>query len=467
VPPDRREEVKMIVATVEESQLERLRETFAGSLIGPHDAGFEEARRIHNGLIDMRPALIARCLGTPDVVNALRLGREAGLEVAVRGGAHGVAGFATTDGGIVIDLSAMKGVYVDSGARTARAQAGVTWRELDRENGLFGLAVTGGTVSTTGIAGLTLGGGFGWLMGLYGLTADNLLSAQVVSAKGEVLATSAHENADLFWAIRGGGGNFGVVTSFEYRLHPVEQITGGIVAHAFDGAPDVLRSFREFVADAPDELGLVAALVHAPDGSGVPLAALVVCHAGDREQAGRDLAPVLGFGGPVLSEVGVMPYPEVNTLLDAAYPAGALNYWKSSFLADLTDEAIDALVAHFAAVPSPMTAVAIESFHGAVTRVGIGETAVPHREPGFNVLITSVWTDPAETEENVEWTRDLYDALRPFLADRRYANYLSSDDGNAARAAYGPNYARLAEVKRKYDPDNVLRRNVNILPAAR
>jgi len=455
----------MIVTTVE--RLEGLRGTFEGRLFGPHDAGYDDARALHNGLIDVRPALIARCLGTADVVNALRFGREAVLDIAVRGGGHSIAGLSTAEGGIVIDLSSMKGIHVDSGVRTVRAQAGVTWRELDRETALFGLAVTGGTVSTTGIAGLTLGGGFGWLMSAYGLTADNVLSAQVVTADGDVLTASADENTDLFWAIRGGGGNFGIVTSFEYRLHPVEQITGGIVAHAFGAARDVLCSFSELVTGAPDELGLVAALVHAPDGSGLPLAALAVCHAGEPRQAERDLAPILGFGSPVLSQVGAMPYPEMNTLMDAAYPVGALNYWKSSFLAELTDDAVDALVEHFAAVPSPMTLVAIESFHGAVTRVDVTEMAVPHREPGFNVLITSVWTDPAETEENVEWTRDLYDALRPFLADRRYVNYLSGDDGNAAHAAYGPNYARLAEVKRRYDPDNVFRRNLNIPPASR
>jgi FAD/FMN-containing dehydrogenase len=455
----------MVVTTVNKSQLQRLEGRFAGRLLGPHDGGYDEARRVHNGLVDKRPALIASCLGTADVVAALEFARAAGLEIAVRGGGHGIAGLSTTDGGVLVDLSSMNGVHVDPGARTAHAQAGVTWREFNRETALFGLAVTGGVVSTTGIAGLTLGGGLGWLMGSFGLTADNLLSTQLVTADGAVLTASQDENPDLFWALRGGGGNFGVVTWFQYRLHPVEQVTGGIVAHPYDAAPDLLRLYRELASRAPDELGLMAALVPAPDGSGVPLAAMAVCHCGDPRQAERDLAPLIGFGSPLVSQVGAMPYPEINRLLDAGYPAGALNYWKSSFLAELSDDAIDVLVEHFAAAPSPMTQVAIESFHGAVTRVGLTETAVPHREPGFNVLITSVWRDPAATEENVEWTRDIYDALRPFLADRRYVNYLDGDDTSAARAAYGANYTQLAEVKRHYDPENVFRGNLNIPPA--
>jgi FAD/FMN-containing dehydrogenase len=456
----------MTATTMEENQLESLRGTFGGTLLSPSDSGYDDARSVHNGLIDARPALIARCRGTADVVSALQLARETGLEIAVRGGGHSIAGLSTTDGGVVIDLSSMKGVHVDPNARSARAQSGVTWRELDLEAGLFGLAVTGGTVSTTGIAGLTLGGGFGWLQSAHGMTADNVISAQIVTADGEVLTASVEDNTDLFWAIRGGGGNFGIVTSFEYRLHPVEQITGGLVAHPLAAAQAVFRFFRDLVEEAPDEVGLMAALVHAPDGSGLPLAALAVCHAGDPEQAERYVTPIRDFGSPVLSQVGPMPYPQMNTLMDDAYPAGALNYWKSSFLTELADDAVDVLVDHFAAAPSPMTIVGIESFHGAVTRIGATDTAVPHREPGFNVLLTSVWTDPATTEPNVEWTRDLYDALRPFLADRRYVGYLSSDDSAAARAAYGLNYDRLALVKRRYDPNNLFRRNLNIPPAS-
>ncbi|HWQ23879.1 MAG TPA: FAD-binding oxidoreductase [Gaiellaceae bacterium] len=441
--------------------------TFSGRLIDRRSAEYDEARRVHNGLVDRRPLLVAQCFGASDVIDVLGLARRAGLEVAIRGGGHSVAGLSTVDDGVVVDLSPMKGVHVDPSRATVRAQPGVTWRQLNRETALHGLAVTGGTISTTGIAGLTLGGGFGWLMGAFGLAADNLRSAEVVTAGGELLVASPDEHPDLFWALRGGGGNFGVVTSFEYALHPVDQVVGGLVAHPFEAARDVLRFCRELAAGAPDELGLVAALVHAPDGSGAPLAAIAVCHCGDRDAAERDLEPLLAFGSPALTQVGPMPYPAVNTMLDDSYPPRALNYWKSSFLSDLRDDAIELLVEGFAAAPSPMTLVAIEHHHGAATRVGVSETAVPHRKAGFNVLLTSVWSDPATTDANVEWTRGLFAALTPHLAGRRYVNYLDADDDgeSVARAAYGENYERLAEVKRRYDPENVFRRNLNVPPA--
>jgi FAD/FMN-containing dehydrogenase len=454
------------VADEKTTGIERLRETFGARLIEPDASDYDHERRLHNGLIDLRPALILRCQGVADVIEALRFGRESDLDIAIRGGGHSVAGMSTVDDGLVIDLSPMKGIHVDPGASTLRAQPGVTWGELDREAALFGRAVTGGTVSTTGVAGLTLGGGFGWLMGSHGLTVDNLLSADVVTVEGEVLTASDSENADLFWALRGGGGNFGIVTSFQYRLHPIAAIRGGLVAHSFDHAREVLGTLPDLATQAPDELGIVGALVHAPDGSGVPLAALAVCHGGEVRQAERDLAPILEFGSPVVTQVGPMPYPDVNRMLDAAYPKGALNYWKSSFLKDLTPGAVDILVTYFESVPSPMSIIAIECFHGAATRVPTTATAIPHREPGFNVLITTVWTDPSQTEENIDWTRRLYRDLGPFLANRRYVNYLSNDDGDAARDAYGQNYERLSEVKRQYDPENVLRRNLNIVPAA-
>ncbi|HXH97379.1 MAG TPA: FAD-binding oxidoreductase [Gaiellaceae bacterium] len=455
----------MTAAATERDTLEHFRRDFSGVLLVPESADYEEARRVHNGLVDRRPALIARCRGTADVASAVRFGQEAGLELAIRGGGHSVAGLSTIDDGLLIDLSLLKGIYVDLDARTARAEPGVTWGELNREAALFGLATTGGVVSTTGIAGLTLGGGFGWLMSAHGLAADNLLSARVVTAEGEVLTVSEGEHPDLFWALRGGGGNFGVVTSLEYRLHPLGEILGGLVAYPLDVATDVLRFLRELSADAPDELGLIGALLFAPDGSGTPLVAIAVCHAGEASAAERDLEPLLAFGRPWLTQIARMPYPTMNTLLDAAYPAGALNYWKSSFLTGLTDGMIATLVDRFAAAPSQMTQIALESFHGCVTRVPVEATAVFHRDPGFNLLITSVWTDPAASDENVEWTRDLYRALEPTLAQRRYANYLDADDDGAARAAYGVHYERLGEVKRRYDPDNVFRRNVNISPA--
>jgi FAD/FMN-containing dehydrogenase len=367
----------------------------------------------------------------------------------------------------MLDLAEMKGIYVDPAAGTLRAQGGVTWAELNREAALRGLAVTGGLVSTTGIAGYTLGGGLGWLMSVYGLAADNLRSVELVTADGEVLNVTESSHPDLFWALRGGGGNFGVATSFEYRMHPLREVICGLVAHPFDAAPDVLRFFREFTASLPDELGVICGLVHAPDGSGAKLAAIVVFHVGSPEQAESDIAPVREFGSPALVEIGPMPYPVSNTLLDPNYPRGARNYWKSSFVLSLDDALLDAMVQRFASTPSPMTAIALEHFHGAVTRIGVTDTAVPHREEGYNLLITSVWTDPAATDENIAWTQGSFEAFRPHFVDRRWLNYLVDDDhADAVRAAYGPNYDRLVEVKRRYDPENVFHLNHNIDPAA-
>jgi FAD/FMN-containing dehydrogenase len=447
--------------------LEALRASLSGELLTRDDATYDEVRQVHNGLVDKRPLAIARCRGTADIAAAIAFASADGLEISVRGGGHNVAGRAVTEGGLMIDLSLMKGIDVDAQARTVRAEGGVVWSELNEATHAHGLATTGGIISTTGIAGLTLGGGLGWLMPKLGLAADNLASAEIVSAAGEVLTADAASHPDLFWAVRGGGGNFGVAASFTYRLHPLTEVTGGLVAHPFDAAGDVLRFYRDFTASISDDLMVVAGLVHAPDGSGVPLAALVVCHSGSREEADAELAPLLGFGQPALAEVGPMPYPQVNTLLDAGYPRGALNYWKSTFLRGLDDGAIDALVERFPSCPSPMTAVVLEHFHGAVTRVPVTETAVPHREPGYNMVITSVWTDPSTTDANVAWTRETFGAIAPYAAGRRWLNYLVDDDADdAIRQAYGPNYVRLAEVKRRYDPENVFRLNHNIRPAA-
>jgi FAD/FMN-containing dehydrogenase len=454
------------VTALDAERVEALAERFSGALLQPGDDGYDEARKLHNGLIDKRPALIARCHGAADVADAIGFARESGLEIAVRGGGHNVAGRACSDGGLMIDLAEMKGIHVDPAARTIRAQGGVLWSELNREAAVHGLATPGGTVSTTGVAGLTLGGGVGWLMGVHGLAADNVLSIELVTADGEVLNVTADSHPDLFWALRGGGGNFGVATSFEYRLYPLREVTGGVIVYPLDAARDVLRFYRDTTQSYSDELVMVCGLVHAPDGSGTKVAALALCHAGPPEQAEKDLGPIRAFGEPLMTEVGPMPYPVVNTLFDAAYPRGALNYWKSSFLRGLDDGLIDATVEAFASVPSPMTLVAFEHFHGAVTRVGITDTAVPHRETAYNVLITSVWAEPAATNENIAWTQATYEAMRPFFVDRRWLNYFSDDDGaDATRAAYGPNYDRLREVKRTYDPDNVFHLNHNIEPA--
>lgn len=446
-------------------RFEALRGSFSGELLHAADPGYDEARRIHNGLVDRRPALIARCRGAADIADAVKFARASGLEICVRGGGHNVAGRAVVDDALMIDLSLMKGVYVDPDARTARAQGGLIWRELNRETAAHGLAVTGGAISTTGIAGLTLGGGLGWLMAKYGLASDSLLSVELVTADGEILNVTAESDPDLFWALCGGGGNFGVAVSFEYQLHPIRMVVGGLIAHPVEAAGDLLRFYRDGVADCPDDLTVFAGLVHAPDGSGMKLAALIVFHAGTPEEAEQDLAPFKQWGSPLVVDVGPMPYPVMNTIIDAAYPAGSLNYWLSSFTSGLSDGLIDTAVERFATVPSPMTGILLEHFHGAVTRVGVSESAVPHREQGWNLLIPSVWVDPAETDANIAWTRETHAAFAPHLAERRWLNYLGDDQAeDAIRAAYGPNYNRLARIKAKYDPENVFRHNHNIPP---
>jgi FAD/FMN-containing dehydrogenase len=344
----------------------------------------------------------------------------------------------------------------------------VIWGELNDAAAEYGLAVTGGAVSTTGIAGYTLGGGLGWLMSKHGLAADNLLAVELVTAGGDVLNVhAASHHPDLFWALRGGGGNLGVATAFKYRLHPVSTIVGGLIAHPIEAAPGLLRFYRDAVAGASDELTVFAGLVPAPDGSGTKLAALVVFHTGDADQAERELEPepFKAWGSPLVVEVGPMPYPLMNTLLDAGFPAGALNYWLSSFTRGLTDELIDVAVERFAAVPSPMTSILFEHFHGAVTRVPETATAVPHRSEGWNLLIPSVWTERVDTEANIAWTREAFAAMRPQFRTGRWLNYLGDDEAeDAVRAAYGPNYDRLRAVKRTYDPDNVFHLNHNIVP---
>jgi hypothetical protein len=454
------------VAPLDAERVDALSSSFSGSVLLPGDERYEAARLVHNGLIDKRPAVIARCRGVADVAAAVGFAREAGLEISIRGGGHSPAGRSVTNGGLMIDLAEMKGMYVDPEAETIRAQGGVIWAELNREAAVRGLAVTGGAVSTTGIAGYTLGGGLGWLMGLHGLAADNLLSVELVSADGDVLNVTEESDPDLFWALRGGGGNFGVATSLEYRLHSHPEVIGGLVAHPFDAAKDVLRFYREFTGSAPDELTVFGGLVYAPGSTEVRLVALVACHAGSAEQAQRDLAPLREFGEPLLVELGPMPYPVINTLLDEGFPRGALNYWKSSFVESLDDELIDLMLERFESTPSPLNAILLEHFHGAVTRVGVTDTAVPHRQEGYNMLLPSVWLDPADTAANVGWTRATFDLFRPYFADRRWLNYFSDDDGDdAVRAAYGPNYGRLVEVKRRHDPENVFRLNHNIDPA--
>ena len=454
-----------MTTTLDDRLVADLASRASGPVITPGQDGYDEARAVHNGLIDRKPALIVRAQSTDDVVAALAFAREVGLEVSIRGGGHNVAGRAVTDGGVMISLADMRRVTVDPEGSTATAQGGATWADLNAAASEHGLAVTGGLISTTGIAGYTLGGGLGWLMSKYGLAADNLEAVELVTASGEVLQVGDASHPDLFWALRGGGGNFGVATSLTFSLHPVGQITGGLIAHPFDAASELLRFYRDAVADLSDDMSVFAGLVHAPDGSGAKLAALVVFHLGDPDTAERELEPFKSFGSPLVAEVGPMPYPVMNTILDAAFPEGALNYWLSSFAGGLDDAVIDTAVESFASVPSPMTSILFEHFHGAVTRVDPTETAVPHREPGWNLLIPSRWTDPTTTDANIEWTRETFAALRPHLATRRWLNYLGDDQADdAIRDAYGPNYDRLREVKRQYDPDNVFHLNHNIVP---
>ena len=455
------------ISSVAEAASE-LANTFSGQLLKPADAGYEDARKVHNGLIDKRPALIAKCRGTADVVDAVHLGRKLHLEVAVRGGGHNVGGRATIDGGLMIDLAPMKGIHVDPATRTAHAQGGVTWGELNRETQLHGLAVTGGIVSSTGIAGLTLGGGLGWLMGKYGLALDNLRSVELVTAQGKVVRTSREHEPELFWALRGGGGNFGIATSFEYQLHPVgPTVTGGLIAYPFERAHEVLRFFRDCTVSLPDEHILFAGLLHAPDGSGTKLAAMVTSHCGSPAEGEQAMRSLKQLGSPAMDALGPIPYCELNRMLDGAYPKGALNYWKSSYLAQLSDEAIDTMIACFAQCPSPMDHLVLEHMHGAVSRVRIGDTAFPHRAEGYNFLVLSEWTEPALTSRCVAWARDSYAKMQPFFGSGRYVNYLGDDEAeDALSAAYGRNYGRLQEVKTKYDPENFFRMNQNILPLA-
>ena len=438
---------------------------FSGQLLQPLDAGYDDARRVHNGLVDKRPFLIARCRNTADVADAVNFAREHSLEVAVRGGGHNVAGRATIDGGVMIDLSLMKGIHVDPKARTARAQGGTTWGEYNRETQAHGLASTGGAVSTTGVGGLTLGGGWGYLLGKYGLAIDNLRSVQLVLADGRIVTASADDNTDLFWAVRGGGGNFGIATSLEYNVHPVgPTIIGGLVAHPFAKARDTLRYYRDITASAPDELGCLAGVLHGPDGS--TLAAMLPCHCGPLSSSEAAVKQIKTFGSPMLDAAGPMPYAAINQLMDAAFPKGALNYWKSSFLSSLSDEVIDTMIDCYARVPSPMSGILLEHWHGATTRVAVSDTAFPHRAVGYNLLFYSEWINPADTERNIAWTREGYAAMQPFIASGRYVNYLDDDEaGDPAAEAYGPNYARLRQLKSKFDPMNLFHMNQNIRPA--
>ncbi len=450
-------------APISSATVDALASRIAGQVVRPQDSGYDDARRIWNAAIERFPGLIVRCAGTADVVQTVSFARANDLLVAIRGGGHNVAGRALCDDGVVIDLSTMKAVLVDPLKRTARVQGGATLGDMDRETHVFGLAVPAGVVSRTGIAGLTLGGGVGWLVRKYGLTCDNVLSCEVVTAEGKVLTASAHENADLFWALRGGGGNFGVVTSFLFRAHPVETVLGGLIVHARDQARDVIRHYRDFMVSAPEELTAYAALITTPDGH--PAVAVIPCYCGELAEGERVIGPLRKFGSPLADAVQPMPFPAMQRILDGAFPDGTHNYWKSTFVKALSDDAIDVIVAHADKMRSPLSAVVLEYYGGAASRVGISETAFAQRRAEYDIGFMAQWTDPAEKALHVAWAQAMSDALAPFSSRAYLLNFVDAESPDTIRAAFGANYARLAEVKKRYDPTNFFRINQNIVPA--
>lgn len=447
--------------------VEALRATMRGAVLSPGNDGYDAARRVFNAMIDRRPALVVRCAGVSDVVRGVDFARTHDLPLSVHGGGHGVAGNAACDGGVMLDLSPMKGMQVDPARRTAEAQAGLTLGEFDHETQAFGLATTMGVVSLTGIAGLTLGGGIGWLNGKHGLACDNLLAADVVTADGRLLTASTEEHEDLFWALRGGSGNFGVVTSFRYRLHPVGPVLAGGVSYPFERAREVLRFYHEFAVACPDELTTTGSLWTGEDGS--PGVSVGVCYSGDQAEGERVVRPLLEFGPPQGGEIKPMAYCALQSGNDAGFPSGRQHYWKSAWLAELSDGAIEVMLAFLRTKPSPATGIGLQQFHGAASRVDPAATAFPHRGGNrYDFLILSQWDEPSKSEENIRWTRAFFDAMQPFLERGVYVNDLDQDDGaDRVRSAYGANYDRLAEVKARYDPSNFFRVNNNIRPAAR
>lgn len=448
-----------------EAVINDFRSTQVGDVLAPGDAGYDAARTVWNSMIDKRPAVIARCQGVVDIIGAVNLAREHGLTPAIRGGGHNVAGNAVCDGGVMIDLSPMQGIHIDPVHRVARVEPGVLWNRLDHETQAFGLATTGGTISATGVAGLTLGGGVGWLASRFGLACDNLRSVDIVTADGQLRRASDDEHADLFWAIRGAGANFGVVSSFEFALHQVGPIVyGGLVLHPIDQAGPVLRFYRDFATRQPDELTTYAAILTLPDG--VQAVALVSCYSGEIDAGERALAPLKQFGTPIADTMGPMPYVALQSMLDGAFPYGRQNYWKSSYVSTITDGAIDTLAAYARTVPSPASVILIQDFHGAAARVPVGATAFAHRDMPHSIAILSNWEDPAQHELNVDWTRAFFAALQPHVHGQTYVNELGHDEGDErVRAAYGENYARLAALKATYDPGNLFCMNQNIVPS--
>jgi FAD/FMN-containing dehydrogenase len=451
---------------LDSSSIDALQSRLRGRLLRAGDGEYDDARTIWNAMIDKRPTLIARCEGVADVIHSVNFARDSGLLLSVRGGGHNVSGNAICDGGLMIDLSPMRSVHVDPERRVARSEGGALWRDFDHETQAFGLATTGGLISTTGVAGLTLGGGIGWLMGSHGLASDNLLSVDLVTADGRLVTASESSNADLFWGLRGGGGNFGVATSFEFRLHPVHQVLAGLVIHPLDRAVEVIRFYDDFARTGPDELGTMALFVTSPEGERI--VAIAVCYNGPVEDAEKVLKPLRAFGPPIADAIGPMSYSQAQRMFDDGFPSGLQNYWKSNFLGDLDDRAIETIVEHVRTAPSPNSAVAIERFGGAVRCIGSDATAFNHRDARYNLLIIGMWPDSTATAENVGWVRGFWDAMQPYSSGGVYVNYLGqeTDEGSErVKAAYGPEkYERLVALKNTYDPTNLFRLNQNVRP---
>jgi FAD/FMN-containing dehydrogenase len=459
------------MTTMTKPTMEELRGQVRGEVITEQDAGYDEARKVYNAMHDRRPAVVIRCTDAGDVMAAVDYAREAGQVLSVRGGSHSAPGFGTNDGGVVIDLSPMKGTRVDPRAQTARAQGGCTWGDFNHATHAFGLATTGGIVSTTGIAGLTLGGGIGYLARGCGLSVDNLLSADVVTADGQFRVASEKENADLFWALRGGSGNFGVVTSFEYQLHPIKDILAGIFFFPLDRARDVLEFYRGFIQTAPEQLGGFPAILIAPPlpfiaekDHGKTFCAMVACWSGPLDKGEQALEPIRKAAPLVAELVTPMPYPAINSLFDGLLPPGLQNYWKGSFATELTDGAIKVHLEHGPKIPTVNCAMHIYPIDGACGRVPADATAYAYRDAKFATVIAGVWPDAADNEKNIKWVRDYYKALEPHSSAGGYINFMDADDQGRIKDNYKGNYDRLVAAKRKYDPHNLFHLNQNIKP---
>jgi FAD/FMN-containing dehydrogenase len=453
--------------------LEELEGRLYGGIYREDEPEFEEARTIWNAMIDTTPAMVLRCSGTADVAAAMDFVREHGLLFSIKGAGHNIAGKSLCEGGVVIDLSHMKGIYVDPAEQTARVEPGVVWGELDRETQLHELATPGGIVSTTGTSGFTLGGGFGWLTRKYGYTCDNLMSAEVVTVEGDVVNASEQQHPELFWGLRGGGGNFGIVTSFEYRLHPLpDQVLAGMVLYSMDDAEKVLRGYADIVGESPEELGSLALLRLAPPAPflpeevhGAPVAGIVVCWAGPLDQGEDVVRPLRELAEPIVDGIGPKPYTAHQKMLDTAQPAGRRHYWKSDYLGEIEDEAVDRIAKHARTITSPHTGILLMHLHGAGNRIPSDATAYGHRDTSFVLNIGTQWIEAAEDEEHIRWTRAFWEDLHPFAVGT-YGNFLTADDDDdRVRQAYGANYERLARLKAEYDPDNLFRLNQNIPPS--